>query len=289
MPQHSFVKFVRGVYAVYLSNPKVASTSIGHCLLRVAESQFEEKGIGVHSIQGKALTNHTSVENPYPPFPVFTFVREPIDRFTSYYQDKFFSARKNGFELTHLPVLGFDPFMSIDEVVTHMMTIPADKMEHHAQPQSQLIVKESKIIPDFIGKFEQLAQDWCTVHTLSLCDLSLTQKSNYTDKVNGNVINLSALSLSMLSEYYAADYKLFEYEIKTRPMHYHKVPQHKHSVKNLDLIKLRQNIRASNKKWRNIAEGLEDPNIKQKYRASACLKENSFWKNDNSMMNEISK
>jgi len=137
MQQHSFVKFVDNVDLVYLSVPKVASSSISHAMLM--QSKFSTSEIGEHSELGKALTNRRPIDLRYPKLPVFTFVRHPVDKFVSYFNNKFIQARKSGFELIHLKQLGFDPFMSIDEVVEHMITIPVEDMEHHGQPQFRIL------------------------------------------------------------------------------------------------------------------------------------------------------
>jgi hypothetical protein len=136
MENHSFIKFVPGVYVIYLPVPKVASSSISYAMLNRQPTASPD--MSEHSPEGKALTHWRPIESPHPGLPIFTLTRHPIDKFLSYYKDKFVRARGRGFELDHLRRLKFDPDMSLEEVVKHMMTIPVEKMEHLAQPQHRI-------------------------------------------------------------------------------------------------------------------------------------------------------
>ena len=129
-----------------------ASSSISHAMLSTCPTAPEH--IEEHSATGKALTHWRPAYAPRPDLPVFTYVRHPIDKFTSYYRDKFLGARESGFELAHLRRLGFDPHMSIDEVVEHMLTIPVGRMEHHAQPQHRIIAPGGALLSSFTGSVE---------------------------------------------------------------------------------------------------------------------------------------
>lgn len=174
MENHSFIKFVPGVYVIYLSVPKVASSSISYAMLNTQPTAQLE--MSEHSPEGKALTNWRPANSPHPELPIFTFTRHPIEKFVSYYKDKFVRARGQGFELDHLKKLKFDPGMSLEEVVRHMMTIPVEKMEHHAQPQHRILIKNGRLIPDFVGKVEDMLSEWPLISEVALCNFSIEQK-----------------------------------------------------------------------------------------------------------------
>ncbi|MDU0355700.1 sulfotransferase family 2 domain-containing protein [Paraglaciecola aquimarina] len=211
MEEHSFVKFVTGIDLVYLSNPKVASSSISYMLMM--QSYLSQSDIGEHSELGKAITNRRPITKPYPKLPIFTFVREPIDRFVSYYNNKFVNAPTNGFELKHLDRLGFSPTMSIDEVVNHMLDIPVYKMEHHAQPQFRIVCKDNNPIADFVGKVEKIAHEWPVLAKLSGQNLQLGLFRNKTSNKSFNTEDISPSTLLNLYKYYEGDYLLFDYPL----------------------------------------------------------------------------
>lgn len=261
MREHSFVKFVQGVYVLYLSVPKVASSSISHSLLMKVPSVH--RGVWEHSITGKALTNRRSVALPYPQLPVFTFVRNPLDKFTSYYRDKFIGARKDGFELANLTRLGFDPFMSMDEMVAHMMTIPVIEMEHHAQPQYRILIKHDKLLADFIGHFEKIDELWPLVAQMSLVDLQLGQRRNDTSEKPVDAI--SDQSLAALCRYYAIDYELFNYPKPNYGATHLSIPKAPDGLDKASIEKFRRQIEQNNQDWKVLAEKLADKKVKHDY------------------------
>lgn len=209
MENHSFIKFVPGIYVIYLSVPKVASSSISYAMLNTQPTA--QAGMSEHSPEGKALTNWRPAESPHPALPVFTFTRHPIEKFVSYYKDKFVRARGQGFELDHLKALKFDPDMSLEEVVRHMMTIPVEKMEHHAQPQHRILIKNGRLIPDFVARVEDMASEWPLISEVSLCNFSIDQKKN-TTAGQSQPLDLGKPVVSALARYYTHDFELFGYE-----------------------------------------------------------------------------
>lgn len=261
MIEHSFVKFVPGVYVVYLSVPKVASSSISHSLLMEVPSVH--KNIWEHSDTGKALTNRRAVTLPYPRLPIFTFVRNPIDKFTSYYRDKFVGGRKDGFELSYLTYLGFDPFMNMDEMVSHMMTIPVIEMEHHAQPQYRILIKHGQLLPDFIGHFERMDESWAQIAQMSLVDLQLGQRRNNTSEKT--VEPISAQSMSALCQYYSIDFALFNYPKPNYGEPHISVPEASDALDKNCINDFRQQIENKNKRWKTFTEKLTDSEFKNSY------------------------
>lgn len=265
MQQHSFVKFVPGIDVVYLSVPKVASSTISYALLQHASGSEEE--IFEHSELGKALTNRRPVSLPYPQLPVFTFVRHPIDKFVSYYKNKFIDARATGFELVHLPKLGFDPHMSLDEVVAHMLTIPVEDMEHHAQPQTRIIYYKGRLLADFIGQMEQIEQQWQVISKLSGCDLQLAMQRNQTCTLPTNYTEqMSAQTLANLCAYYAQDFILFDYVIPELTVSPQTVPIAADAPLQQHLKIIRADIVANNQRVTELAQQLHDPTLAASYR-----------------------
>ncbi|MEL7043679.1 MAG: sulfotransferase family 2 domain-containing protein [Pseudomonadota bacterium] len=268
------MKFVPGVYLVYLSVPKVASSSISHALL--AASPTAPDDVSEHSPVGKALTHWRPVYAPRPDLPVFTYVRNPIDKFLSYYRDKFLGAREQGFELPHLEQLGFSPSMDIDDVVEHMLRVPVDKMEHHAQPQHRIVAPQSTYVAEFTGQVEGMDESWQYVQALSLCEFSVARARNTTDR-ESSPNELREQTMSKLVAYYDTDFDVFGYD---RP-----APAHRETLERLrgrsqpdqrEAAKLRDQRLRANEAFIAQAERLEDPNYRADCLAEAKAKFNEF-------------
>ncbi|MEM1189227.1 MAG: sulfotransferase family 2 domain-containing protein [Pseudomonadota bacterium] len=273
-PNHSFVKFVPGVYLVYLSVPKVASSSISHALLSACPTAPD--GVSEHSPIGKALTHWRPVYAPRPDLPVFTYVRNPIDKFLSYYRDKFLGAREQGFELPHLGQLGFSPSMDIEDVVEHMLQIPVEKMEHHAQPQHRIVAPQGSYVAEFTGQVEGMDESWAYIQALSLCDFVVARTRNTTDR-NSSPIELREQTMSKLVAYYDADFDVFEY---ARP-----VPADKDTLERLrgkaqpdrrTTAGMRDKRLRANEAFITEAESLEDQGYRSRRLIEAQEKFNDF-------------
>lgn len=274
MENHSFIKFVPGIYIVYLSVPKVASSSISYAMLNTQPTV--QHGMSEHSPEGKALTNWRPAESPHPALPTFTFTRHPIRKFVSYYKDKFVRAREHGFELDHLTRLKFDPDMSIEEVVRHMMTIPVEKMEHHAQPQNRILIKNGRLFPDFVGRVEDIASDWPFISEVSLCDFSIEQKKNSTEE-QGELPDLAESVVSALAEYYSLDFELFGYDKPNSNDRSINVIQPRFIFSDVQIDELKDEIVKRRTKFIELAVRLkEDSDFREGYLASMKASFNRF-------------
>jgi dermatan 4-sulfotransferase 1 len=282
---HSFIKFVPGVYVIYLSVPKVASSSISYAMLKTQPTAQPE--LSEHSPEGKALTNWRPAESPHPALPIFTFTREPIKKFFSYYKDKFVRARGTGFELDHLKKLKFDPDMSLEEVVRHMMTIPVEKMEHHAQPQHRILIKNGRLIPDFVGRVEDISTDWPLISQISLCNFLVEHKKNATED-QAESLDLTESVSSALISYYAEDFDIFGYDKPLIKDHSIKVIRPKTIISDDQIDKFQCEIQGQRSNFRALATRLqEDPAFKEKYLGSMRNEFNKFLLFSNSINSEI--
>lgn len=284
MENHSFIKFVPGIYVIYLSVPKVASSSISYAMLNTQPTVTPD--MSEHSPEGKALTNWRFAEAPHPALPIFTFTRDPIKKFISYYKDKFVRARGQGFELDHLKKLKFDPDMSLEEVVHHMMTIPVEKMEHHAQPQHRILIKKGRLIPDFVGKVEDIFEDWPLISEVSLCGFSVEQKKNTTDG-QGQSPELTESVISALEKYYAYDFELFGYE-RSIGKDGSKTFQSKLRLSNDQIEALRSEIAQRRARFIRLAEKLkEDPHFRESHLSLMKAEFNRFFVHTNRASSKV--
>lgn len=263
MENHSFIKFVPGIYVIYLSVPKVASSSISYAMLNTQPTVQPE--MSEHSPEGKALTYWRPADSPHPSLPIFTFTRDPIKKFFSYYKDKFVRARGQGFELDHLKRLKFDPDMSLEEVVRHMMTIPVEKMEHHAQPQHRILIKNGRLIPDFVGKVEEISNDWPLISEVSLCDFAIEQKKNVAEE-QCEVPDLAESVISALASYYAFDFEIFGYDKPSINDFSIEVRSPRISMPVDEIERYKSDIKSKRLAFRALVDRLKsDPGFKREY------------------------
>lgn len=276
MENHSFIKFVPGVYVIYLSVPKVASSSISYAMLN-SQPTFHP-GMSEHSPEGRALTNWRPAESPHPALPIFTFTRDPIKKFVSYYTDKFVRARGKGLELDHLKKLKFDADMSLEEVVRHMMTIPVEKMEHHAQPQHRILIKSGHLIPDFVGKVEDISNDWPLISKVSLCDFSVDQKKNATEEQT-EAPNLTESVTSALALYYADDFEIFGYDKLTTNDFSIKVNSPSVAISIDEIERYKSDIKSKRIAFKALSDRINtDPDFKYEYLSTQRNEFNKFLK-----------
>jgi len=88
----------------------------------------------------------------------FTFVRNPYDRVVSCWKNKVCDREgDNTVRLKH----GIDKNTPFKEFVKVIHGIPDIRADRHILPQHKFLVdKKGKLIPDFIGKFENLEKDY---------------------------------------------------------------------------------------------------------------------------------
>ncbi|WP_201220784.1 sulfotransferase family 2 domain-containing protein [Halochromatium roseum] len=267
------MKFVPGVFLVYLSVPKVASSSISHALLRRCPTAPDD--VTEHSIIGKCLTHWRPASAPRPDLPVFTYVRHPIEKFISFYRDKFIKARSRGFELDALRQLGFTPEMGIDEVVSHMLTIPVRKMEHHAQPQHRILAPKRQYLANFTGQVEEIKNTWQYVKKVSLTDFDITTARNSTAAAPDT--SLSEESLAALVDYYADDFFLFGYTPSIAPTATNlKRSDNRDKLSHRDRQALRSAMLSNNEAFFDLAQRLDEEQFHDDYKQRVVKASNDF-------------
>ncbi|MFB6246731.1 MAG: sulfotransferase family protein [Candidatus Pacearchaeota archaeon] len=91
----------------------------------------------------------------------FVIVRNPYDRLVSAYKNKIVSPGQTGVINSQKELYRDMPFK---DFVKAICRTPDSKLDRHFRPQSWFIKdKNGKIIPDFIGKFENLPKDYETI------------------------------------------------------------------------------------------------------------------------------
>jgi hypothetical protein len=156
---------------VYISIPKVACTSLKIALM----------GGGVHAGNeySKYMNIHHDVNTMHRPslprqasnYFKFAFVRNPFDRLVSFYEDKvrrptqhngryYFDSPYNRTLIKTLFGTCFSPDISFTDFVQLVSRIPDWLADGHFKSQYAMLFRLGRQIPDFIGRFENLEEDW---------------------------------------------------------------------------------------------------------------------------------
>jgi hypothetical protein len=88
----------------------------------------------------------------------FTFVRNPVDRFLSFYQNKIWRPPR-GSLLPEIEAAGFVMKMSLTEVLDIVERTRPENLDPHIAPQGWVVFSGSKPLVNFIGKIESLEAD----------------------------------------------------------------------------------------------------------------------------------
>lgn len=153
--------------AVYMPIPKVACTSIKNAL-------FSMDGTIGHAMDAHLTHNDSRTHSLTPEtrqYFKFAFVRSPFDRLISCYEDKVRNANqhlgRHHFDTAYNHVLlkkmfggSVSPEMSFAEFLELVSRIPDAFSDGHFKSQYSVLYSRGRQIPDFIGRFERIAEDW---------------------------------------------------------------------------------------------------------------------------------
>ncbi|MBB4302613.1 hypothetical protein GGD81_001643 [Rhodobium orientis] len=143
---------------------------------------------------------------------IFTFTRNPFDRLVSCYNNKIVVSKELPASFARL---GFDKDMSFDAFAAKVATIDDGHADIHFQSQAAMLAHDGDIVPGFIGRFENLADDW---HDLDAalaahCGIRLgrLEKRNYR---RGGADDLAGYyrsneTVALVRQRYADDFRLF--------------------------------------------------------------------------------
>jgi chondroitin 4-sulfotransferase 11 len=147
--------------AVFLSQPKVASTSllpfVGHLAgidIDYTQLDFRRRLPGYPREEVHRLVDHFR----------FGFVRNPWARLVSCYAHTIVRTRERGRNCLPPFFRNAESFrldMSFDEFAEAVVTLPDEQIDAHARSQYTFLVDSSgRALADFVGRFENLQEDW---------------------------------------------------------------------------------------------------------------------------------
>lgn len=201
--------YIQDKLVAYLSTSKVACTSIRAGLLNCNDSL--EKMAVYSEFRQKT---YTEVENPQDYY-LFTFVRNPFERLVSCYKSKVGERNLDAYVNDYL--FGYiTTSKDFKTFVKRIRWIPSFLHEPHIAPLYHIIYKrrqgrlqESKRIPNFIGRMENLEQDWNYLKNRfelgELPHLNTTKSDNWMDYYDEE-------SAKLVYKFYKKDILAFGYE-----------------------------------------------------------------------------
>lgn len=205
----------------YLNIPKSACSSILHFLSHMratgdyfpAEIMLDDGSDPIHGFYPPYThMEHFSLRWPvvYPPLPesflTFTFVRNPYARMYSFYTSKIQLGQAPG---KYYEKFGIKKGCSFEKCVNILTSIDPQDLEHHAIPQSILLINNDKLLVDYVGKLENIEEDWIVIQQLFGTQKALG-KANQT-RHSSQAVYTPELQ-QRVYDYYRNDFELFGYD-----------------------------------------------------------------------------
>ena len=192
---------------LWICNPKAASRSL-IAALRAADP-------AAMLIRDRALEEVYARHPRARTFFSFAFVRHPAERTRSFYADKHALARRDADARRWFiePYHGLRLGMTFAEFCRWLDTpFGSDAFaDRHWLSQSRQIATADGRLPDFLGRYEQLNADWCTIAgRLGLPAVPLP-RLNASDRRLSRAASLDPDSAALLKRRYADDFELGGY------------------------------------------------------------------------------
>lgn len=215
--------------AIYMAVPKVANTSIKTALTQLMPEDlrtFDMDGRKERSVYGRhrdelfareiRLYKHQIAR--YTSYFVFAFVRDPWDRLVSCYRDKIEwgavmeGGRRNDPQKRRLYLgSGFRKDMSFEEFVRKVVETPDRRSNRHFRSQHTFLTdRDGSLIPDYVGKFERLSEDFS--YAMKRIGASAVELPHVRNSRGARHREYYTKELAeLVSRRYARDIELFDY------------------------------------------------------------------------------
>ena len=152
----------------YVKITKVASSSVELALARYIAIQstgedapeMDRAMIRKYADQYAIHTDLKDLPTELRPEFVFSFVRNPLARLHSSYVNKIEDVRNSGEGESIFWNHGITLDMSFEEFIERLVEIPDHKIDRHLRSQSSVLCDEGKIMVDYVGRFENMREDW---------------------------------------------------------------------------------------------------------------------------------
>ena len=151
----------------------------------------------------------------------FSFVRNPFDRIVAAYNNKIL-------EIDTVPEpmrkIGLYHHMPFDEFLQLICEANPEKLDNHVRPQSEILLADGKLVPNFVGRIEHMHHHW---RRLRLCmekenlpTLGDLQQKNVrrTERNDIRYYFKSKTLINLAAERYSMDFKLFYSEYSRKAL-----------------------------------------------------------------------
>ncbi|WP_445363384.1 sulfotransferase family 2 domain-containing protein [Microbulbifer sp. ANSA003] len=196
----------------YKRIPKSACTTIEKWLAEHHNNHTKTPDLKIHSEEANSLyfdkveTNKSALPNCY----TFTFVRNPYDRFLSFYKNKILTDKPEKHIFKNLKDYGIYPNMPIEECALRLSEVKnMAKLNPHVIPQSLFIFSGRVSEIDFIGRLENFHSD--SRHLQQKINSKIPFRISNTSK--DNQLTLSTRSKTLIAKAYKKDFILLGYKI----------------------------------------------------------------------------
>lgn len=207
--------------AVYLSNPKVACSTVKLALQRAeaGDPDWVPKR-SVHDHNGSPLltwpdltmeTWQAATRGKL----LFSFVRNPFDRLRSAYLNRIVRRQNQGIHRTRA---GFDPnyVPNFREFVLKICTIDPRRHDAHWRPQS-LNLSNGRVTLDFLGRLETFQADWAKLAERLGLPTELERAGKETTKEAKSELIIDSEMQLAIARVYALDFEAYGYDPEVVP------------------------------------------------------------------------
>lgn len=225
--------FTKTKPVVYLNIPKAGCSTIKNCLYYIDNQKWLSNPLDIHRLYPKELKSifdMNQIRSKHEFFS-FTFVRHPLKRNYSLYQEKILQKtpysfpdkvfnileKKYGIDLVSESTLELErsnyyKFLCfVEDTVTKKLSMPADP---HWKPQYDILVQERYRGVDFVGKLENFAQDFRFVlDKIGVAEPLENKRFNENAKKDFNYTQvLTPKIIELGNEIYKKDFEYFGYQ-----------------------------------------------------------------------------
>ncbi|MDD7985952.1 sulfotransferase family protein [Lentisphaera marina] len=191
----------------FIEIPKVASRSLNRAMLSVYTNQdstiFDKPKVNLLTDEISEHLSLKKIQQKYRDFYIFSFVRDPYARIISCYKNKVKNKPDDDDYFGYCGIKSTDDF---ETFLNKVVDIPDHEADRHFRSQSWFLCDQDKPTPDFIGKLENLNNDWSILQDrFSLPDIP---HFNPTGK---QAFELSSEMKKLIYKRYEKDFENFSY------------------------------------------------------------------------------
>ena len=199
---------------IYIPIPKAGTKSIKKVLAdymynEYSDGRFNQAESQKKELPFKKIQKSSLIELKKKNF-IFAFVRNPYERILSCFFDKI--NKKTSYLGFLRYKKRFSRGMTFETFVEHIASIPDSEADQHFRSQYKFLEEKSKIIPDFIGKIENMKSDFEDINRqLNTNKLELIHLNKSKAKKISGKEYFSPKVVQLIQERYKEDFRRFNY------------------------------------------------------------------------------